>query len=121
MAVRYIGGYWQSVIRHYEFGADHFGHTKGYESYAALSSLMQQHGADALTEFFLGLQIWGTPEQCYEKIVDVRSRVDASSFVGIFSYAGMPRDEAERNMRLFARDVMPELRKLSPPRPALVA
>jgi hypothetical protein len=32
--------------------------------------------------------------------------------VGVFGYAGMPHDEAERNLRLFARDVMPELQKL---------
>jgi len=36
-------------------------------------------------------------------------------FVGVFSYAGMPYDEAERNMRLFAAEVMPALQKLGPP------
>jgi len=30
----------------------------------------------------------------------------------LFSYAGMPWDEAERNMRLFARKVMPELKRV---------
>jgi len=34
--------------------------------------------------------------------------------VGVFSYAGMPWPEAERNMRLFAREVMPALQKLGP-------
>jgi hypothetical protein len=58
------------------------------------------------------LQVSGTPEQCYEKIVDVRRRVGNEHFVGVFSYAGMPYDEAERNMRLFAAEVMPELKKL---------
>jgi len=33
--------------------------------------------------------------------------VGNSHFVGVFSYAGMPWEEAERNMRLFAREVMP--------------
>jgi hypothetical protein len=32
--------------------------------------------------------------------------------VGVFSYAGMPWEEAERNMRLFAREVLPALQKL---------
>ena len=35
-----------------------------------------------------------------------------SHFVGVFSYAGMPYDEAERNLRFFAKEVMPELQKL---------
>jgi len=120
MAVRYIGGYWKSVVKHYELGGDHFARTAGYESYARTSEIMKATGADALAEFFLSLQIWGTPEQCYDKIVDVRRRVNANSFVAVFSYAGMPREEAERNMRLFAGEVMPELKKINHPS-ALVA
>ena len=33
-------------------------------------------------------------------------------FIGVFSYAGMPPDEAERSLRLFAAEVMPELAKV---------
>ena len=43
---------------------------------------------------------------------DIRSRTGADSFIGVFSYAGMPYDIAESNMRLFADKVMPELKKL---------
>jgi hypothetical protein len=32
--------------------------------------------------------------------------------VGVFGYAGMPHDEAERNLRFFAKEVMPALQKL---------
>jgi hypothetical protein len=32
----------------------------------------------------------------------------------VYSYGGMPHDLAERNMRMFAREVMPELKKLVP-------
>ncbi len=112
MAVKYIGGYWNTVLRHYELAQDHLKHTKGYEYYGRMSEIASQGGTDALTEFFLGLQIWGTPEQCYEKIVDVRSRVGCDTFVCAFSYAGMPHAEAERNITLFAKRVLPELKKL---------
>jgi alkanesulfonate monooxygenase SsuD/methylene tetrahydromethanopterin reductase-like flavin-dependent oxidoreductase (luciferase family) len=114
MAVRWIGGYWQSVLRHYELGGDHFARTKGYETYAAMSRMVNDHGTDGVTEFFLNLQVWGTPQQCYEKVVDIRGRLGADTFVGAFSYAGMPVDEAERSMRLFAREVMPALKRLGP-------
>ena len=66
-------------------------------------------GVDAMTEFFLNLQVWGTPEQCYEKILDIQKRTGAEAFIGVFSYAGMPYDLAEASMRLFAAEVMPEL------------
>ena len=36
------------------------------------------------------------------------------SYMGVFSYAGMDHAEADRNMNLFAREVMPELQALAP-------
>lgn len=114
MARRYIGGYFQSVLDHYNFGSDHLAKTKGYEYYGKMADKIQTYGADSVTDFFVDLQISGTPEQCYEQILDVRRRVGNEHFVGVFSYAGMPYDEAERNMRLFAREVMPQLQKLEP-------
>ena len=51
--------------------------------------------------FFMNLQVWDTPD-----------RIGNDSFVGIFSYAGMPYDEAERNVRLFAAEALPALQKL---------
>src|SRR2546426_921678 len=112
MAVRYIGGYWDSVLRHYELAKDHLKHTKGYEYYGRMSEIAAEHGTDALSEFFLSLQVWGTPEQCHAKVADIRERVGCDTFVACFRYAGMPVDEAERSMRLFASEVMPELKTL---------
>ena len=114
LAQRYIGGYWDTVIRHYEFTGDHFATTKGYEYYGRLSEMVGKHGSQGVSDFFLNLQAWGTPAQCFEKIVDIRARVGCETVVGVFSYAGMPPAEAERNLRLFAREVMPELQRLGP-------
>jgi alkanesulfonate monooxygenase SsuD/methylene tetrahydromethanopterin reductase-like flavin-dependent oxidoreductase (luciferase family) len=112
MARRYIGGYFRSVLDHYNFASDHLAKTKGYEYYGKFAEKLQTYGSDSVIDFFVDLQVSGTPEQCYEKILDVRRRVGNEHFVGVFSYAGMPYDEAERNMRLFAAEVMPELKKL---------
>src|SRR6185503_12374053 len=114
MARRYIGGYYQTVLDHYNFQGDHLAKTKGYEYYGKMSEKISQYGTDKVIDFFMNLQVWGTPAECYAKILDVRRRVANDTFVGVFSYAGMPYDEAERNMRLFAREVMPELRKIAP-------
>jgi alkanesulfonate monooxygenase SsuD/methylene tetrahydromethanopterin reductase-like flavin-dependent oxidoreductase (luciferase family) len=112
-ARRYIGEYYRSVIRHYELAGDHLLAMKGYESYAPVQERIREAGgADAMVEFFLGLQVWGTPEQCLEKIVATAKRTGSEAFTGVFSYAGLPWDEAEANLRLFAREVMPELAKV---------
>ena len=113
-ALRYIGGYWASVLKHYEFASDHLKTTKGYEYYGKFADNLAAQGADEATQFFMNLQVWGTPEMCYEKIMAISNKAGSDSFVGVFSYAGMPAEEAERNMRLFAADVMPELKKVPP-------
>ena len=122
MAVQYIGGYWETVLDHYELIGDHLVNMKGYEGYGKMQQLVSaEGGADMMVEFFLSLQIWGTPEMCYEKIIDVQQRTGAEAFTGVFSYAGMPYDMAESNMRLFATEVMPELKKHVPIEDQLIA
>jgi len=111
-ARRWIGGYYQTVLDHYKFADDHLARTKGYEYYGKMSEKIAQYGTDKVIDYFLNLQVWGTPEQCYERILDVHARTGNSHFVGVFSYAGMPFDEAERNLRLFAKEVRPALQKL---------
>jgi alkanesulfonate monooxygenase SsuD/methylene tetrahydromethanopterin reductase-like flavin-dependent oxidoreductase (luciferase family) len=119
MAYRYIGGYFHTVLDHYRFEGDHLARTKGYEYYGKMSEKIATYGTDKVIDFFVDLQVWGTPEQCYDKIMDIRRRVGNDHYVGVFSYAAMPPDEAERNMRLFAAEVMPALAKVAEPAPAL--
>jgi alkanesulfonate monooxygenase SsuD/methylene tetrahydromethanopterin reductase-like flavin-dependent oxidoreductase (luciferase family) len=122
LAYKYIGGYWKTVVKHYELIGDHLTKMKGYESYAEMQQKASAPGGvDAMTEFFVNLQIWGTPEQCYEKILDVQRRTGAEAYTAVFSYAGMPYDIAEANMRLFATEVMPELKKHVPIEDQLIA
>ena len=118
----YIGEYWRSVVRHYELVSDHLATMRGYEAYRTVQELASSPGGmDATTEFFLGLQVWGTPEQCYERILDIQKRTGAEAFNGIFSYGAMPYDLADASVRLFAAEVMPELRKRVPIEDQLIA
>jgi len=112
MARTYIGGYWQSVVKHYEMANDHFQQTSGYEYYKRLTETIASEGMDAMTDFFMSLQVWGTPEQCVKKIKDIHSRTNCVGFNGIFSYAGMGAQMARENMKLFADAALPELKKI---------
>ena len=112
---KYIGEYWRSVVRHYELIGTHLTTMKGYESYKQMQEMASAPGGvDQMVEFFLSLQVYGTPEQCYEKILDIQRRTGTEYFTGIFSYGGMPYDIAEHSMRVFASEVMPELKRLEP-------
>ena len=115
LARRYMGGYYTSVIEHYEFGSEHFAATKGYEYYGRMSDTVNTRGAEEAIEFFAGLQVWGTPAQCVDRIMDIRDRTGCDTFVGVFGYAGMPVGDAERSMRLFAAEVAPRVREVAAP------
>jgi alkanesulfonate monooxygenase SsuD/methylene tetrahydromethanopterin reductase-like flavin-dependent oxidoreductase (luciferase family) len=121
-AREYMGAYYRSVIRHYELIGDHLTQMRGYEAYKPVQErISQPGGADQMIDFFLSLQVHGTPEQCYEKIVSTIDRTGGEAFAGIFSYGGMPYDEVEASLRLFARAVAPELRKHVPLEDQLIA
>jgi hypothetical protein len=55
---------------------------------------------------------YGTPDQVLEKIAFIKDTIDANGVMLNFSYAGMPFDEAERNLKCFAKNVLPELKKM---------
>lgn len=112
MARKYIGGYWNSVVKHYEMTSDHFESTKGYEYYKRLTETIEDQGLDAMSEFFMSLQVWGTPEQCVEKIRDIHQRTGCCGFTGVFSYAGMSAADANANMTLFSQEVLPALKQM---------
>jgi alkanesulfonate monooxygenase SsuD/methylene tetrahydromethanopterin reductase-like flavin-dependent oxidoreductase (luciferase family) len=113
LAREYISGYWDSVVKHYQFDQPHLKDTPGYEHHGLMyDRLVAPGGSEKMADFFLGLQLWGTPEQVFEKIVDLQRRTRMDSYVGVFSYAGMPAEEADRSMKLFASAVMPELKEL---------
>jgi hypothetical protein len=71
----------------------------------------KESGSDLMTEGFVSFQVAGTTEMCLEKIRFIRSKVHSDHFVALFKYGGMPIELAERNMRLFADTVMPELKR----------
>jgi alkanesulfonate monooxygenase SsuD/methylene tetrahydromethanopterin reductase-like flavin-dependent oxidoreductase (luciferase family) len=108
----WIGRYWDSVVEHYEFDKPHLKETPGYGFYVKMyEELTAPGGKEKYTEDYVALQAWGTPEQVYHKVVGFTELTGADTFVPVFRYAGMPKEEAEASMRLFAAEVLPELRR----------
>ena len=111
-ARRHIADYYRSVVAHYELTGEHFEKTRGYEFYAENKLAMEKRSESQTVDFYVDLQIWGTPDQCYEKAIALQKRVGMDYFVPNFHFAGISGEEAERNMRMFAADVLPRLKAL---------
>jgi len=109
MAHQYIAGYLTSVMEHYELQSDHLKQAKGYESYGNAVELLRAIGLDKLCEMYLGVNVWGTPEQILERLRGRRDVIGEHDLTCCFRYAGLPYSDAEASMRLFATDVLPHL------------
>ena len=107
MAHKYIAGYLASVMEHYELESDHFKNAKGYESYGNAVDLMKAIGLDKLCAMYLDVNVWGTPDQIIERLRGRREVVGDHDLTCCFRYAGLPYEDAEASMRLFAREVLP--------------
>ena len=87
---------------------------KGYEEY-----LVRQTAdigtADASFNARRETQPIGTPEEIIEKIRKLQWTISLEKVVIHMFYGGMPRDKAEKSLRLFAEKVLPEVQAMSTP------
>ena len=86
----------------------------GYEEY-----LLRQRAdvgtADAGFAARRATQPIGTPEEIIEKIQAVQQTISCEKLVVHVFYGGMPRDKAEKSIRLFAEKVLPEVHAMPTP------
>src|SRR5438094_5684286 len=107
MAHKHLAAYLTSVMEHYELESDHFKQAKGYESYGDAVDLLRSIGLEQLCDMYLGVNVWGTPDQIIERLRARREVIGDHDLTCCFRYAGLPYEDAEASMRLFAREVLP--------------
>ena len=112
MLDRWIMGYCDSVLEHYEFANAGLAEIPGYDYYGKLAERIAKHGPEAYSRFLAELQVWGTPATVTEHLRENIRRIDGAGVVGVFNYAGMPDDVARANLDLFAAQVLPTLQTI---------
>ncbi len=105
----YMGRYLASLLEHYELMGDHFGDTPGYQGYGKTAELLRQLGEAGFLKGFLKANAFGTPEQVLETLDKRRGELGPFELATCFRYGGIPLDEAEQSLRLFAKEVLPVL------------
>jgi alkanesulfonate monooxygenase SsuD/methylene tetrahydromethanopterin reductase-like flavin-dependent oxidoreductase (luciferase family) len=126
-AIEWLGKKWQSIDDHYHFSDGHLATVQGYESYGKMAKtyarLQSPEERARATEFYVKIQIVGTPADCIGQIAELRRLTGTDHLVTEFAFGGIPHAEAERNMRLFADRVLPVLHSdvafAAPPTPAV--
>ena len=114
-AIEWLGKKWESIDSHYHFSDGHLTGVKGYESYEKIGQTyakMKEPSRQAkATEFYVSIQVVGTPDDCIQKIAELHSLTGLDHLIAEFSFGGMPHEESELNMRLFADKVLPVLQR----------
>ena len=86
----YLQRWARSTVEHYEFDNAGFAEIEGYEYYGALANNIAKHGLERFNGFLADLQVWGTPEEVTEKLLDYVRRCDAGALVIPLTFGGMP-------------------------------
>ena len=88
---------------------------KGYEFYGKMaktySKMKDESYRQKATEFYVKIQVTGTPDDCLQQLAELHRLTGLDHLVTEFGFGGMPHEEAELNMRLFAARVMPTLQR----------
>jgi alkanesulfonate monooxygenase SsuD/methylene tetrahydromethanopterin reductase-like flavin-dependent oxidoreductase (luciferase family) len=114
-AMQWLGKKWESIDNHYHFSDGHLATVKGYETYGKMAKtyarLQDDEERVRATEFYVKIQIVGTPEDCIQQIGELQRVTGTDHVVTEFSYGGIPHHDAEKNMRLFASRALPILQQ----------
>lgn len=105
----HMAKYYVTVMEHYEMASDHFRNMKGYGDYANNADILKDLGMEEAGNGFVDINTWGTPTQILEKLENRRRVLGDFDLTVQISYGGMTPENAERNIRLFADKVLPEL------------
>jgi len=106
-ATQYLGTYLDSILEHYEIMGDHFKTTKGYAAYADAAKGLNKMGKEGFVKSFMGATSWGTPDRVLQTLDARRALLGNFELATSFRFGGIPYDEAEASLRLFAAEVMP--------------
>jgi hypothetical protein len=68
-------------------------------------------GLETAAKTYCQIQTWGTPEMILEKLRWRRELLGDYELNMISWYGGMPLEDAEKSLRLFAQRVLPELHR----------
>jgi len=114
-AARYLSRKWDSIDTHYHFSDGHLASVKGYEFYGKMAKtyakMKDESFRQQATEFYIKIQVVGTPDDCLQQLAELQRLTGVDHLVGEFAFGGMPHEESELNMRLFADRVMPALQR----------
>lgn len=109
-ATQYMATYLGSLLEHYELMGDHFQGLSGYDAYRSNAEYLNKIGETGYLKGYKRANAYGTPDQILTTLEKRVGEIGPHELGTCFRYGGIPIDEAESSMRLFAKEVIPVLK-----------
>src|SRR5947209_1792568 len=111
-ARRYQGKFVESNFYHYEFLGEYFKTVKGYDSYQQKADLARKAGGiEGAVTGFMQAASWGTPDKILRALEARRKLLGDFEMNVAFRFGGTPYEVSERGLKLFAKEVLPDVKK----------
>jgi alkanesulfonate monooxygenase SsuD/methylene tetrahydromethanopterin reductase-like flavin-dependent oxidoreductase (luciferase family) len=116
-AREYIPQYTASALNNYDLQGNHFKDIKGYEYYAQRAQAMEDAGVEidpvkGMSEMYIANHIWGTPDQCIQKMKTIADAFHPEEFMLVCRYGEMTKEVADKSTKLFAKEVLPAIQEM---------
>ena len=108
MSMKYHQVNFRGAVKNYGMADESFGTTKGNEFYSKMRITPEK--IDEMAETTASVMPAGNPTEVIEALERINADLDLQGFFPHFHFGGMPREEARRNMRLFAEKCLPEVK-----------
>lgn len=107
----FMGNVNELVNWHYGLNdTKHFERAGDYDFWAEQARAVAGQSVREMREAYARTQICGTPEQCIERIFEIREALDPHELLLTFRLAGMSLETTRRSLELFAEKVLPKVR-----------
>src|SRR6185369_16810004 len=110
-ARKYQGKFVESNFYHYEFLGEHFKTVKGYDAYQQKAEIARKSGLEGAVTGFMQAASWGTPDKILRGLEQRRKLLGDFEMNVSFRFGGTPYSVSERGLKLFAKEVLPVVKK----------
>jgi len=110
LGTQYLGSYLASLLEHYELMGDHFTGTEGYQGYGKNAETLRALGETGYLKAFKAANAYGTPDQILRTLESRKQTLGRFEQSTSFRFGAIPYAQAEKSMRLFAKEVLPVLK-----------
>ena len=106
---KYLGNTMRAAIKNYHLDTPGvFPTIKGYEHYEKM--VLAPEAIEPYVEEFAKGAVTGTPQMILERMWELKEIFKPQGFFPHVHFGGMPKEEARKNIHLFAEKVLPELK-----------